>query len=136
MADDQARAWLSILWSSIPRPVFDLCWNETGDSKKILDLIPTRGDVALQYLSYLMSTKRTDAALEVVAAGAGCGGPARSRFIVEVTIRFVEFLERANRVADAVNVWNQLVDRKIVVSGRLDPAAGSFHCGSGFRFSR
>ena len=38
--------------------------------------------------------------------------------------RFSEFLEQTNRVSDAVGVWNQLVDRRVVVSGRLDPAAG------------
>ena len=39
------------------RPVFDLCWNESGDSKKILELIPTRGRVPLQYLAFLIDSK-------------------------------------------------------------------------------
>jgi tetratricopeptide (TPR) repeat protein len=105
------------------RPVFDLCWNESGDSKKILELIPGQGSVPIQYLSYLMSAKRTDAALE---------GWLRARdaedrsdpIYVEIMIRFVEFLNEANRVADAVTVWNQLVDHGIVASGRLNPAMG------------
>ena len=47
-----------------PTPVFDLCWNLTSDSKKILALIPARGAVPFQYFYYLMNHKRTDAAIE------------------------------------------------------------------------
>ena len=37
---------------------------------------------------------------------------------------FVDSVLRADRVPDAVRIWNQLVDRKIIESGKLDPAVG------------
>jgi hypothetical protein len=103
-----------------PKPVFDLCWNETSDSRKILELIPTRGVVPLQYLSYLINTKRTDASIAVWPQATDALqtiDPMGS----EAMIRFVEFLEQENRMTDAVRVWNQLVDHHIVSSGQLDP---------------
>jgi tetratricopeptide (TPR) repeat protein len=116
-----------------PRPVFDLCWNESGDSKKILELIPGQGRVPLQYLFYLFDTKRSDAALEVWPRARDAEDQS-DPFYVEVTIRFVEFLQMANRLADAVSVWNQLVDRGVVVSGKLNPAAGGSIADPDFNF--
>ncbi len=106
-----------------PRPVFDLCWNESGDSKKILELIPTKGNVPLDYLAYLMTTKRIEAALELWPRIVKQADPLDSAFAY-VGTTFPEFLERANRLPDAVRVWNQLVDLGTIASGRLDPAAG------------
>lgn len=106
-----------------PAPIFDLCWSETGDSKKILELMPARGVVPLRYLLYLMNTKRTDAAIEFWPRVLDAADPANASF-AGVMIAFVESLERTNRVPDAVRGWNQLVERRIVDSGRLDPSAG------------
>ncbi|MGA2717077.1 MAG: hypothetical protein ABSG41_28665 [Bryobacteraceae bacterium] len=106
-----------------PTPIFDLCWNETSDSKKILDLIPARGRTPVYYLAYLMNKKKAEAAVEfwprlLEAAGQPDQG------VVDLTTAFVEFLEEANRMPDAIRAWNQLVERNIVVSARLDPKAG------------
>ena len=106
-----------------PRPVFDLCWNESGDSKKILELIPARGRVPVQYLDYLITTKRTHAALELWPRARDAEDRS-DPYYVAVMIGFSEFLERANEVPDAVTVWNQLVDRGIVTSAKLNPEAG------------
>ena len=105
-----------------PKPVFDLCWSESGDSKKILDLVPTKGAVPVQYLYYLISTRRTDAALEAWPRARDAEDRSNPVYF-EVVLSLAEFLERENRITDAVNVWNQLVDRGVVASGRLDPAA-------------
>jgi tetratricopeptide (TPR) repeat protein len=104
-------------------PIFELCWNETADSRKILALIPARGTVPLQYLYYLMNRKRTDAAIELWPRVLEAAGQP-DQGVVDLTTAFVEFLEEANRTPDAVRAWNQLVDRRVIVSGRLDPAAG------------
>src|SRR5206468_2366145 len=37
---------------------------------------------------------------------------------------FPNFLLSVNRVPDAVRSWNQLVERRIIVSGHLEPMAG------------
>ena len=105
-----------------PKPVFDLCWNESGNSQQILDLVPARGSVPVQYLGYLISTKQADAALEAWPRARDAMDRSDPAY-VDVMVRFAEFLEEENRVTGAVNVWNQLVDRGIVASGRLDPSA-------------
>jgi hypothetical protein len=109
-------------------PVFDLCWNQTTGSKKILDLIPSRGGVPLQYLYYLIARKRFDAAMEIWPRAVESADPGLSAF--------PEYLIHANRVTDAVQVWNELVARGIVKSGKLDPAAGVSIADPGFRFTQ
>lgn len=106
-----------------PTPVFDLCWNQTNDSKKILDLMPASGVVPLQYLYYLGIRKRFDAAMEYWPHAFAAADPADPGH-VEVLNAFTESLIQADRTANAVQVWNQLIDRGIVASGKLDPAAG------------
>jgi tetratricopeptide (TPR) repeat protein len=106
-----------------PSPVFDLCWYETGDAKKIQALIPAHGVLPLQYLGYLMTRKQVDAAIELLPRVLDAADPADLGWVDSLN-NFVEFLERANRLPDAVRSWNQLADRKIIVSGRLDPGAG------------
>jgi tetratricopeptide (TPR) repeat protein len=106
-----------------PSPVFDLCWYETGDSKRIQALVPAHAGIRLGYLLYLMNTKRIDAVMDFWPRVLEVADPANPSF-AGVMIAVVESLERSNRVPDAVRAWNQLVERGIVDSGRLDPAAG------------
>ena len=47
-------------------PLFDLCWHETGDAQKILSVLPRRPDIIFPYLSFLVDSQRTDAAVAVV----------------------------------------------------------------------
>ena len=116
-----------------PGPVFDLCWYESGDSKKILGLVPRRGGVPVRYLAYLISTKRIEAALEAWPRARDAQDRSDPIY-AEVAIRLPEFLEQENRITDAVNVWNQLVDRGVVTSGRLDPAAAIYIADPEFNF--
>ena len=106
-----------------PTPIFELCWNETGDSKKILELMPARGLVPLQYLFYLMNKKKAEAAIDLWPRVLDSADPANPDWANSLT-GFTEFLQQENRSPDAVRSWNQLVDRKIIASGRLDPGAG------------
>ncbi len=108
-----------------PRPVFDLCWNESGDSKKILELIPSRGRVPLEYLVLPDEHKASRCRARSLAAGAASRQTESDPTYVEDhdPLR-LSFWSRRTGIADAVNVWNQLVDRRVVASGRLNPAAG------------
>lgn len=116
-----------------PTPIFELCWNETNDSKKILDLMPPRGRTPLYYLAYLINKKKVDAAIEFWPHALQAVDPA-DPFQVEVATAFTDFLEQANRSPDAVRGWNQLVERKIVQSGTLDPQAGASIANPDFNF--
>lgn len=116
-----------------PAPVFDLCWNMTTDSRRILDLIPTRGAVPLQYLYYLMARKRFDAAMEVWPRALDAVPPTDAGFI-EAMNAVPEYLIQAGRISDAVSVWNKLVERGIVRSGKLAPAQGAAIADPDFSF--
>ena len=116
-------------------PVFDLCWNQTTNSKQILDLIPSRGGVPIQYLYYLIARKRFDAAMDVWPRAIGAVDPSDPAS-AESMSAFPEYLIQANRASDAVRVWNQLVARGIVNSGKLDPAAGISIADPDFRFTQ
>jgi tetratricopeptide (TPR) repeat protein len=116
-----------------PTPVFDLAWNETGDSKKILSLIPKKGSRPVQYLNYLINTGRVDAAFEVwpeALAAARTAVPPNSGALAA----FPDFLAVKNRIPEAVAAWNQLVDAGAIASGRLDPQAGASIADPEFRF--
>jgi tetratricopeptide (TPR) repeat protein len=116
-----------------PTPVFDLAWNETGDSKKILDLIPRGGSRPGQYLNYLIHTGRVDAAFEIwpaaLAAARSTVPPSGAALA-----GFPDFLEQKDRIPEAVRAWNQLVDGGAIASGLLDPEAGHSIADPDFRF--
>jgi tetratricopeptide (TPR) repeat protein len=115
-------------------PVFELCWKEAGNDPaaawKILDLIPKAGQKPVQYLQFLIGTHRVDAALEALPKAVDVADPSD----VATLTGFVDFLAGADRVQEAVTVWNQLVERGIVYSGRLDPAKGISIADPDFRF--
>lgn len=113
-------------------PVFDFCWLETSDSKKILDLIPAQGAVPFQYLYYLRVRNRLDAALELWPRVLSAASPEPG--VVGVMTDLAASLVQANRVSDAVRTWNQLVDRGMVASGKLEPAQGISIADPDFRF--
>lgn len=119
-----------------PTPVFDLCWNETSDAAKILDMIPARGNMPLQYLYFLMARNRPQEALQVsprVMTAAKLANPPDPAF-TDGMMALTDFLIKANRVADAVGVWNELVERQMIRSGTLHPESGISIANPDFRY--
>jgi tetratricopeptide (TPR) repeat protein len=110
-----------------PVPVFDLCWRQTGPPKDILALIPRREQTLVPYLKYLYESKRTDAALEAwpgALAVANDADPADA----DALIGFDEHLIGANRIPEAVVVWNELARRRLARPGSLELGRGfSWH---------
>jgi len=134
-------------------PVFELCWRLTGPdqtgpdqtspdqsadnqiaaSRKILSLIPKRGHKPVEYLEFLIMTRRADAALDAWPSALAAADPANSSDLSTLT-GFADFLTGADRMTEAMNVWNQLVERGMIHAGRLDPAKGVSIADPDFRF--
>jgi tetratricopeptide (TPR) repeat protein len=120
-------------------PVFELYWresagNEVAYSRRILSLMPKRDHRPIQYLRFLTATRRTEAALDAWPEALAAGDPANSSDSGTL-IGFAESLAEADRLLDAVTVWNQLVDRGIVHSGHLDPTKGISIADPDFKFA-
>ena len=118
-----------------PTAIFDLCWKVTSDAKSIQDLVPVTGEKPARYLLYLIGTKRTDAALTFWPVARDAIDPS-VRLDLEAAMTFIDHLLATGRVPEAVQIWNQLVDRSIVRSGRLDPANGVSVADPEFSFAR
>jgi hypothetical protein len=139
--DEPAKAWGMIkrILALDPlgfdlAPVFDLSWRLDGDnSARIADAIPKYGPKPVQYLAFLMATNRADAALRFWPAAIGAVRQPGSAG-TDKAIEFPDFLVRADRVAESVNAWNQLVDTGTIQSGHLDPARGQSIADPEFRF--
>jgi tetratricopeptide (TPR) repeat protein len=101
-----------------PEPLFELCWHATPNAKEILAQIPHSQAMLLPYLSYLVGTRRFDAAAEALPL-ALASPPSPSD--VPSYLDLCEALLRENRTAPAVLVWNRLADSGRIPSSRLDP---------------
>ncbi len=106
-----------------PRPVFALAWRVTSDSKKVRGILPQTGPRLMDYLDYLMSTNRPEAAAEIWPEALGAFDPSVPANFDEA-VAYCDFMARNSRMSGAVRAWNQLVDRNIIRSGHLDPATG------------
>lgn len=117
-----------------PTAVFELCWSAAdGDSRRILSLIPKDGHRPVQYLAFLITTRKTQAAIEawpeaLRATDAGDAGDAA------VLSAFVDAMSNAGRTTEAVQAWNELVDRGMIQSGKVDPAKGGSIADPDFEF--
>ncbi len=81
--------------------------------------------------SFLLQTQRVDAALQVWPEALA----AANSMDVPTLTAFVDVLVKADRMQDAVQVWNQLVDAGRIQSGHLDPAKGVSIADPEFRFT-
>jgi tetratricopeptide (TPR) repeat protein len=113
-----------------PAPVFELCWRQSNDARKILSLIPKRGHRRVQYLAFLIRTKRMDTALDVWPDALAAADASDAATLSG----FVDFLAGADRMRQAVSAWNQLVDRGMIHSGHLDPVKGVSIADPDFQF--
>jgi pentatricopeptide repeat protein len=136
-----------------PSPVFELCWRQVADlqatdnqatgnqktadqvaaSRKILGLIPKRGHKPVQYLEFLIGSHRADAAVDAWPEALAAADRADPSDISTLT-GLVDFLADADRLEEAITVWNQLVDRGIINSGHLAPAKGVSIADPDFKF--
>jgi tetratricopeptide (TPR) repeat protein len=106
-----------------PRPVFDLAWRVSSDPRKIRSILPQAGPRLIDYLFYLMGTNRADPAVELWPETLDALDPSQAGD-VELVLAYCDFLARSNRMPNAVRAWNESVERKFLLSGRLDPATG------------
>ncbi len=109
-----------------PKPIFDLAWNQASDERKIAALIPSQGTIPVEYLIYLLTTKRTDAAIDFWPRALAAGAVNVASPEAQALVQYPDFLIAANRIPGAVRGWNDLVAKKVIASNRLDPAAGIF----------
>jgi hypothetical protein len=125
-----------------PAPVFELCWNELGGdeaghevdaARKILKLIPARDQRPIQFLQFLVRTKRIAAAREAWPGALAIVRSGNAEEAATLT-EFADFLAGTDRVADAVTVWNQLVERGIFEAKALNPAKGTSISDPEFQF--
>jgi hypothetical protein len=96
-------------------------------------MFPASGERPIQYLRFLVNTKRVDAALDawpkaLAAYTAGDLGQASNM------IDFTDFLIRNGRIPEAVGIWNQLVERGILPAVPLNPSAGKLVADPDFEF--
>jgi hypothetical protein len=123
--------------------VFELAWNELADelansgevsaSRRIERMIPARSERPLQYLQFLVRTKRTEAALDAWPKALAAYQRGDSEHAVTMT-DFADYLIANERTSDAVSVWNQLVERGILPAEPLTPSAGKSIADPEFQF--
>jgi tetratricopeptide (TPR) repeat protein len=116
-----------------PRPVFDLAWRVSDDPKKIRGMLPQTGPRLIDYFSYLMNTNRIDPAAAIWPEAMYAFDPSRQTD-VGLALEYCSLMAENNRVSNAVRAWNQLVDRHLIRSGRLDPATGASIADPDFSF--
>ncbi len=112
-------------------PLFDLCYRMSPDATVVLDrAIPPRAVALHEYLVYLLSTGRLDAAGQTVARLAAFRRPEDRPTLLAVVDRSLA----TGEIARAVVVWNQLSASGLVPYPALDPGRGSSLTNGGFAF--
>ena len=102
-------------------PLFRLCWTASQDAGEIRRrAIPDRSAVLVQYLGFLVSQGRLDAAGPVSFDVLRFAGPGEARVLVDYCDRLLE----RGEVAPALAVWNAMCGRKLTPHPPLDPDRG------------
>jgi tetratricopeptide (TPR) repeat protein len=110
-----------------PGPVFELGWRVAGNKPGIvLDLVPKKDSRPIQYLAFLMSTQRTDAALQAWPKALAAVDPQNAGEVGALS-GLVDFFASTGHLSDAVAVWNHDSFRA--------SRSGERRVGSGSRFS-
>ena len=114
-------------------PVFRLCWLATSDPRAIERMLPPAGQpvakaTELQYLQFLLGTRRFDAARPIaygIAAQADDGN-------LPILIQYCDAMVEGHTDA-ALDVWNVLCRRKLIPFDPLTPAGGNVITNGDFR---
>jgi len=103
------------------KPLFDLCWNMTPNGSFILrEAMPGAAAAGRDFLQYLLSHNRLDAAEAVSLTVAARAGAADRELLLRYTDRMVD----AGRWDAALVSWNALCERKILPYEPLDRERG------------
>jgi tetratricopeptide (TPR) repeat protein len=103
-------------------PLFRLCWTASQDAGVIRSrAIPDRPAVLVQYLGFLLSEGRLDAAGPVSFDVLRFADPDQARLLMDYCDRLIE----RGKVAPALAVWNAMCRRKLTPYPPLAPESGS-----------
>jgi hypothetical protein len=103
------------------RPLFDLCWNLSGNAGFILrEAIPNSPAARRDFLQYLLSHNLLDAA-EIAGPAVAAGAETAER---EVLLRYTDRMADAGRWGAALAGWNALCARRILPYAALDGERG------------
>jgi hypothetical protein len=101
-----------------PAALFQLCWHASGDAKEILQrAIPETPALRQAYLSFLLSTKRLEAA-EPLADELSQSADAPQ---LDLLLRYCDALLAGRQAGPALRVWNAVAARRIIPYRPLDP---------------
>lgn len=90
------------------RAAFQTAWGATDNSREILDgMIPAQPEILLDYLHFLLDTRRLDAARETWWRLLDSGFPVAR----EEALRYLESLLAGERTEDAIAAWEALSNR-------------------------
>jgi len=104
-----------------PLPLLQLCGRVSEDGKLIDRLLIKRPDTRVSYLSYLLNQKRLDLVAQPVRYLLEGNRLEDVPVLLTVCDRFIE----ANRVPEALAIWNTLADAHSISFGRLSPEGGA-----------
>ncbi len=114
-----ARAALEASWGDAA-PVFELGWRMRPDAAWLsANLVPPRREMVRQYLAYLTSRERRDAA----AAEARKLLPAAGSADLVYLLAYGEARLSRGDAGEAAEIWNALCRRRLLPLEPLDPAA-------------
>jgi tetratricopeptide (TPR) repeat protein len=110
---DEASAWAVRSLQMVhgdPAPLFQLCWRLRPDPATVLEAVPHRRDVLREYLAFLTAGEQLEAAASVAR-----------RLLVQPQnddvpnlTAYCERLLGSGFVAPAIDIWNQLCERKAI----------------------
>ena len=112
------------------RPLFQLCWNFSGDAGRILSgAIPDDNRVLGPYLAYLLGYDR-------FAAADGVASKMLDRVTADDAPILLSYCSRSlsvGRPGLSLNVWNVLAGKKLISYPALDPVNGPVLTNGDFR---
>ncbi len=114
---DWARRALTIGAGDL-RGLFVLCWSQASDPGHLVgDVIPAKENVLVQYLDWLVSTGKLDAAADIAPRVSS----SHARGVREDLINFCDAALRASQAERAIQCWNAAVRAGLLPPPELNP---------------